>query len=176
MFFLTGSLLWGFFLSLFSSCSEPYQFLFIDFELQDNGFIILCWFLPPISVNQPQVLSLIFCFFRPTGFPVAIFHPQTIPYVICPQAKAIKIKKALLCCFFFFLVLTPFQNLLLFFAREKFGTGQTCFLGGSDGKESACNTGNPGSILRSANFLGEGNGNPLQYSSLENSLDRACGL
>ena len=74
---------------------------------------------------------------------------------------------------FFFHALTPFQNLLLFFTREKFGTGQICFLGGSNGKESACNAGNLGSILGSGNFPGEGNVNPLQYSSLENSMDIA---
>ena len=44
--------------------------------------------------------------------------------------------------------------------------------GGSDGKESACNAGDPGLILGLGRFLGEGNGNPLQYYCLENSLDR----
>ena len=42
----------------------------------------------------------------------------------------------------------------------------------SDGKESACNVGNPGLIPGSGRFPGEGNGNPLQYSCLENSMDR----
>ena len=36
------------------------------------------------------------------------------------------------------------------------------FPGGSDGKESACSVGDPGSIPRSGRFPGEGNGNPLQ--------------
>ena len=40
--------------------------------------------------------------------------------------------------------------------------------GGSDGKESACNAGNAGSIPASGKFPGVGNGNPLQYSCLEN--------
>ena len=49
------------------------------------------------------------------------------------------------------------------------------FPGSSDGKESACNEGNPGSVPGSGRSLGEGNGNPLQYSSLENAMDRgAC--
>ena len=48
------------------------------------------------------------------------------------------------------------------------------FLGGSDGKESACNAGDLGSILRSDRSLGEENGNPLQYSCLENSMDRGA--
>ena len=42
----------------------------------------------------------------------------------------------------------------------------------SVGKESACSAGNPGLIPRSGRFPGEGNGNPLQYSCLENSMDR----
>ena len=41
------------------------------------------------------------------------------------------------------------------------------FPGGSDGKESACNAGDPGSIPGSGRSPGEGNGNPLQYSCLE---------
>ncbi|CAI9165511.1 unnamed protein product [Rangifer tarandus platyrhynchus] len=49
----------------------------------------------------------------------------------------------------------------------------TClgFPGGSEGKVSACNVGDPGSIPQSGRFPGEGNGNPLQYSCLENPMD-----
>ena len=46
------------------------------------------------------------------------------------------------------------------------------FPGGSDGKESACNVGDPGSIPESGRSSGEGNGKPFQYSCLENSMDR----
>ena len=42
------------------------------------------------------------------------------------------------------------------------------FPGGSDGKESTCNAGDPSSIPRSGSSPGEENGNPLQYSCLEN--------
>ena len=42
------------------------------------------------------------------------------------------------------------------------------FPGGSDGKESTCNAGDPGSIPRSGRSPGEGSRNPLQYSCLEN--------
>ena len=42
------------------------------------------------------------------------------------------------------------------------------FPGGSDGKESACNAGDLGSIPGLGKSPGEGNGNPLQYSCLEN--------
>ena len=40
---------------------------------------------------------------------------------------------------------------------------------GTVGKESACNTGDPGSIPGSGRCPGEGHGNPLQYSCLEKS-------
>ena len=46
------------------------------------------------------------------------------------------------------------------------------FLGSLDGKESACNAGDPGSIPGLGRSPDEGNGNPLQYSYLENSMDR----
>ena len=46
------------------------------------------------------------------------------------------------------------------------------FPGGSDGKESACNAGDPGSIPVLGRSPGEGNGNPHQYSCLENSMDK----
>ena len=46
------------------------------------------------------------------------------------------------------------------------------FLGGSNSKESACNVGDLGLIPGSERSPGEENGNPLQYSSLENSMDR----
>ena len=46
------------------------------------------------------------------------------------------------------------------------------FPGGSDGKVSACNEGDLGSIPGLGRSPGEGNGNPLQYSCLENSMDR----
>ena len=45
--------------------------------------------------------------------------------------------------------------------------------GGSDGKETACNGGHPGSIPGLGRSPGEGNGNPLQYSCLENLTDRS---
>ena len=46
------------------------------------------------------------------------------------------------------------------------------FPGGSDGKASVCNLGHLGSIPGLGRSSGEGNGNPLQYSCLENPMDR----
>ena len=48
------------------------------------------------------------------------------------------------------------------------------FPGGSGGKESACNAGDPGSIPGLGGSPGGGCGNPLQYSFLENSSNRGA--
>ena len=46
------------------------------------------------------------------------------------------------------------------------------FAGGSVGKESACSAGDTGSIPGLRRSHGRGHGNPLQYSCLENPMDR----
>ena len=53
---------------------------------------------------------------------------------------------------------------------------QSChfFPGGSEGKASACSVGDPGLIPGLGRSPGEGNGNPLQYSCLENPTDRGA--
>ena len=57
-----------------------------------------------------------------------------------------------------------------FFSHKILG-----FPGGSDGKEFTCNAGDLGLIPGSERSPGEGNGYPLQYSCLENPLDRGAG-
>ena len=46
------------------------------------------------------------------------------------------------------------------------------YYGVSNGKESTCSVGDPGMIPGSGRSPGEGNGNPLHYSCLENPMDR----
>ena len=48
------------------------------------------------------------------------------------------------------------------------------FPGGASHKETACNAGDPGLIPGSERSPGEGNGNPLQYSYLENPMNRGA--
>ena len=57
----------------------------------------------------------------------------------------------------------------ILYIKEKRG-----FPGVSDGKESACNTGDLGLISESGRFPGEGKCYPLQYSCLGNSMDRGA--
>ena len=72
--------------------------------------------------------------------------------------------------FFFFFLVCPF----FFQSIHKYSLSTTPLAirldcpGGSDGKESACNAGNPSLIPRLGRSPGEGNGYPLQYSCLEN--------
>ena len=55
--------------------------------------------------------------------------------------------------------------------RAKAGSFEAYFPDSSDDKESACSAGDPGSIPGSGRSPGEGNGNSLQYSCLENLMD-----
>ena len=55
---------------------------------------------------------------------------------------------------------------------EYYDTASFTVLGNSDSEESACNSGDLGLIPGSGRSPGEGNGSPLQYSCLENSMDR----
>ena len=48
------------------------------------------------------------------------------------------------------------------------------FFGGSGSKDSVCKVGDPGSIPGSGRSPGEGTGNPLKYSGLENPMDKGA--
>ena len=71
------------------------------------------------------------------------------------------------------------MSVVFSFVREANGN-ITCIPcsqpGGSDGKESACKAGDLGLTPGSGRCPGEGNGNPLQDSCLENSMDRGAWL
>ena len=58
--------------------------------------------------------------------------------------------------------------------RVQYVQEQVKFPGGSDGKASDCNAGDPGSIPGWRRSLGERNGNPLQYSCLKNPVGRGA--
>ena len=86
-------------------------------------------------------------------------------------------------------MLPGFRQCLIYYQSGKLSTGYSklqgprhhtsfswnlclpSFPGGSEGKESACNTGDLGSIPELGRSPGKGNGNPLQYSCLENPMD-----
>ena len=66
---------------------------------------------------------------------------------------------------------TAFSNWTLEFCAFNFTKG---FPGGSDGKESSCKAGDLGLIPGLGKSPVEGNGYPVQYSCLENSMDRGA--
>ena len=72
-------------------------------------------------------------------------------------------------CLFFFKILS-YQFKILSYQTDAMLGGP----GGSVGKQSACNTGDLGSIPGLGRSPGEGNDNPLDYSGLENSTDRGA--
>ena len=61
-------------------------------------------------------------------------------------------------------------NGMISFCQVKSCSIYICFLGGSEGKESACSVKDLGLIPGLGKSPGEGNGSPLQYSGLENSM------
>ena len=69
----------------------------------------------------------------------------------------------------YFLFQIAFCRTIYFYVVSPLPLG---IFGGSDGKESACDTGDSGLIPGSGRSPGEGNGNPIQYSCLGNPIDR----
>ena len=63
---------------------------------------------------------------------------------------------------------------IIVLGSRNFWTSKTFFPGGSDGKESACDVGDLGLIPGMGTSLGGGHGNPLQYSCLENPINRGA--
>ena len=68
------------------------------------------------------------------------------------------------------IILEYSTNNVLFF-KQMLGNWKMGFPGGSEVKVSACNVGDMGSISGPGRSPGEGTGNPLQYSCLENPMD-----
>ena len=101
---------------------------------------------------------------RGTGCTSALEHTQLSPSIPDPNNKTwpthmYKLK---------WRELTPTGTLLVQYFTDRVP-------GGSDDKKSVCIAGDPGSTPGLRKSPGEGNGNPLQYSCLENPLDRgAC--
>ena len=69
------------------------------------------------------------------------------------------------------IIIIPLWKLCLTYVHIQHIQG---FHGGLDGKECACNTGGPASIPGSERHPGEEHSNPLQYSCLENPIDRGA--
>ena len=106
-------------------------------------------------------------------------NPQTNPLSYQASALPISMSRLSKCqsntrnlptwqIFWAFPVVPGFQQtLVLLFPKYTMGC-----LSGSNGKQTVCNVGDPSSIPGSGRSLGEGNGNPLQYSCLGNAMDR----
>ena len=71
-------------------------------------------------------------------------------------------------------MLQKVRGLSVIMLKLRMFTLEVGFPNGSEGKAPACVAGDPASIPGSGRSPGEGNGNPLQYSFLENPMDRAA--
>ena len=128
--------------------------------------------VPPFPTN----LALIFLFFHP----VSVTHLSpcfTLSLFLLPQSS---LSSASL----MYLVLPRFPQIFpghwqalpekLTLAKQEQLMSNRGFPGGANGEKSACNVGDLGSIPGSGRSPGEGHGNPLQYSCLENPMDRGA--
>ena len=121
--------------------SAAFTFFFF-FQLGNNCFTVLCWFLPYINMTQPQVSI---CPYIPP-----VLNTPHISLLISPLAV---VTRAL--GWAQFTVLHSKFPPAIYFTHGKC----ICFPGGSDGKEYACNARDPSSIPGSGRFPGEKNGN-----------------
>ena len=128
--------------------------IFFFFCQEDNCFTILCWFLPYINMSQPQVCVCPFLikkkYFWLYHAACGILVPQP---GIEPTPPALEVQS---------LNRTGPRGEPL---SSQFALTLVFFTGGS------CKARDLGSIPGSGRFPGEGNGNPLQYSCLENLMD-----
>ena len=79
----------------------------------------------------------------------------------------------MVCCFDTFIYYNGITDITIYNVNY-FTILLSDFPGGSDGKASVSNAGDPGSIPGSGRSPGEENGNPLQYYCLENPMDRGA--
>ena len=121
-------------------------------KIQKISIISQSFFVP--FVANSNLLSSILCqpliYFL---FRMSLIWNYTVYNLLCPSLNII-----ISCCYVYQCFLLLQSSILLY--------------GGSDSKEPACNAGDLGSIPGSGRFPGEGNGYPLQYSCLENSMNR----
>ena len=146
-------------------------------------YTILAW--PFYSFLLANIQSKMFCF--PTSNPDSWVSLKMIlqPHMLMPKLNEAYItsfislvsfstlsSSLLFCCVHDWLIILPIcseRNYNCNFLPPTLG-----YSGGSDGKESAWNARDLGSILGLGRFHGEGNSNPLQYSCLGNSMDRGA--
>ena len=124
---------------------------------------MLCWFLPFINMYQPLVYTCLL-----------LLEPLSHSSILsCPYRLSQCTRLSSLCYKATSQQLSVLHVVMyMFLPKWRNFSGEEDFPGGARGKEFLCNVGNLGSIPGLGRSPGEGNGNPLQYSGLENSMDR----
>ena len=133
--------------------------------------LLFCFRPFPSSAKKgevlPPVLTSEICFHLAAGESLAFFLGPENP--LWEKWKWLQIWQG---CFFFKILI--FFSYVFIWLPLVLILACGIFPGRSDSKESACTAGDPGSVPRSGGSPGKGNGNPFQYSCLENAMDRGA--
>ena len=146
---------------------------------QDSLSLTISWSLPKFMSIESVILfnHLILC------FPLLLL-PSFFPRIkVISNESAVCIRWSKYWSFSFSISPSNEYSVLISSTTDWFdlltvqGTLENLlsFSGGSDNKEPACNAGDPSLIPKLGRPPGEGNGYPLQYSCLENCMDRGAG-
>ena len=150
------------YLAISSPAQVPLN-VFIAALIEPLTILITCASFPPPPL---LFLCLLFCFLHCLFFALwsLIFFNHIIRF--SHLVKVIPESLFPICVFWASAKNSPELISVLYYTSS--------LLGGSDGKESTLNAGDLGSTLESGRSPGEGHGNPLQYSCLENSMDQGA--
>ena len=127
----------------------------------------------PVSVSHPSSITEYRCYpgFCPRPSPPTLYLDREVSSILMSTITLYKVTTSKWVSW----IGVPLLRATSFFSNysfDKLHLNSCGFPGGSVSKQSACNAGDLGLIPGLGRSPGEGNGNPLQYSCMENSMDR----
>ena len=135
---------------------------------------VLCALLHTSNLHWSSILHMVIYMLQ--CYSLKSSHPLLLPQ----RSKVCSLHLCLFCYLVYRVVVAIFLNSIyicinILYWCFSFWPSSLYIIGSSfihsDGKASACNAGDPGSIPGSGRVPGEGNGKPLQYSCLKNAMD-----
>ena len=144
--------------------------------IEETVLSLFIFLAPSVKINWPSMCGLISGFSHLSHWSVCLFsyHNQVCQHIL-------HLTELLCVCVCVFVCAVRTLKVTFVYgvqcgSRFAFSSKMFIYLfrGGSDGKASVYNAGDPGSIPGLGRSAGEGNGNPLQYHCLENPMDRGA--